>query len=97
MSKRLLASRVFNDTGDWFYYFVIVVIIYTMSKNPVMMGVLSASYTIPGILTSKKLANIINKLNDCISLITFDVLRVVVLIGIVLTNKCMDCTEYVSF
>ena len=38
MSKRLLASRVFNDTGDWFYYFVIVVIIYTMSKNPVMMG-----------------------------------------------------------
>ncbi|HIX01522.1 MAG TPA: hypothetical protein H9861_02075 [Candidatus Ligilactobacillus excrementigallinarum] len=87
MSKRLLASRVFNDTGDWFYYFVIVVIIYTMSKNPVMMGVLSASYTIPGILTSKKLANIINKLNDRISLITFDVLRVVVLIGIVLTNN----------
>lgn len=87
MSKRLLASRVFNDTGDWFYYFVIVVIIYTMSKNPVMMGVLSASYTIPGILASKKLANIINKLNDRISLITFDVLRVIVLIGIVLTNN----------
>lgn len=87
MSKRLLASRVFNDTGDWFYYFVIVVIIYTMSKNPVMMGVLSASYTIPGILASKKLANIINKLNDRLSLIMFDVLRVIVLIGIVLTNN----------
>ena len=85
MKKRLLASRVFNDTGDWFYYFVIVVIIYTMSRNPVMMGILSASYTLPGILVSKKLANIINKLNDRTSLIMFDLLRVIVLIGIVLT------------
>ena len=87
MKKRLLASRVFNDTGDWFYYFVIVVIIYTMSRNPIMMGILSASYTLPGILVSKKLANIINKLNDRTSLIMFDLLRVIVLIGIVLTSN----------
>ena len=87
MKKRLLASRVFNDTGDWFYYFVIVVIIYTMSRNPIMMGILSASYTLPGILVSKKLANIINKLNDRTSLIMFDLLRVVVLIGIVFTSN----------
>ena len=87
MKKRLLASRVFNDTGDWFYYFVIVVIIYTMSRNPVMMGILSASYTLPGILVSKKLANIINKINDRTSLIMFDLLRVIVLIGIVLTSN----------
>ncbi|WP_283613070.1 hypothetical protein [Ligilactobacillus aviarius] len=87
MKKRLLASRVFNDTGDWFYYFVIVVIIYTMSRNPIMMGILSASYTLPGILVSKKLANIINKLNDRTSLIMFDLLRVIVLIEIVLTSN----------
>src|SRR5699024_4597092 len=87
MKKRLLASRIFNDTGDWFYYFVIVVIIYTMSRNPIMMGILSASYTVPGILVSKKLANIINKLNDRTSLIMFDLLRVIVLIGIVLTSN----------
>lgn len=87
MKKRLLASRVFNDTGDWFYYFVIVVIIYTMSRNPIMMGILSASYTLLGILVSKKLANIINKLNDRTSLIMFDLLRVIVLIEIVLTSN----------
>ena len=87
MKKRLLASRVFNDTGDWFYYFVIVVIIYSMSRNPIMMGILSAFYTLPGILVSKKLANIINKLNDRTSLIMFDLLRVIVLMGIVLTSN----------
>ena len=52
-----------------------------------MMGILSASYTLPGILVSKKLANIINKLNDRTSLIMFDLLRVIVLIGIVLTSN----------
>lgn len=87
MNRKLLASRVFNDTGDWFYYFVIVVIIYTMDKSPIMMGILSASYTIPGILVSKKLAKLIDRLNDQIALILFDILRVFILSGIVLTNN----------
>lgn len=87
MNKKLLASRIFNDTGDWFYYFVIVVIIYSMNKNPVMMGILSASYTIPGILVSKKLAKLIDRLNDQKALIMFDILRVFVLSGIVFTNN----------
>lgn len=58
-----------------------------------MMGILSASYTVPGILVSKKLANIINKLNDRTSLIMFDLLRVIVLIGIVLTSNVWGCTN----
>lgn len=87
MNKKLLASRIFNDTGDWFYYFVIVVIIYTMNKSPVMMGILSASYTIPGILVSKKLAELIDRLDDRKALIMFDGLRIFVLSGIVFTNN----------
>lgn len=89
MSKRLLVSRVFNNTGDWFYYFVIVVVIYTMSKNPIMMGILSASYTMPGLLVSKKLANLIDHHNDRQSLIIFDLLRIVALIGIMITNNVL--------
>lgn len=87
MEKRLLASRVFNDTGDWFYYFVIVVIIYGMSHNPMMMGILSASYTIPGFLLSQKLAKLIDHVDDQKALVAFDFIRVLILIGIVLTNN----------
>lgn len=87
MERRLLASRVFNDTGDWFYYFVIVVIIYGMSQNPIMMGILSASYTIPGFLLSQKLAKLIDHLDDQKTLVAFDFMRVLILIGIVLTNN----------
>lgn len=83
----LLYSRIFNDTGDWFYYFVIVVIVYSLTKNAIVMGILAASYTLPGILFSNLLARTLENINDKPAQIIFDSLRVVMLVGLVLTRN----------
>lgn len=58
-----------------------------MSQSPIMMGILSASYTIPGFLLGQKIAKLIDYLDDQKALVTFDFIRVLILIGIVLTNN----------
>lgn len=83
----LLSSRIFNDTGDWFYYFVIVVIVYSLSNNAIILGILAASYTLPGILFSGLLAKVLTFINDKPAQVIFDSMRIVMLIGLVLTQN----------
>lgn len=80
--KQLFSYRIFDELGDWFYYFVIVLIVFkTSNDNAIYLGVLSASYTVPGLVFSRLLARTLRKHNIRSSLLSMATIRVFVLVA----------------
>ncbi|MEJ1312816.1 permease [Latilactobacillus sakei] len=80
-NKRLLSYRIFDELGDWFYYFVIVLIVFKSSNNnPFYLGLLSASYTLPGVIGSSTIATILKKFNIRLSIIFMACMRSLLLV-----------------
>ncbi|RMC24141.1 MULTISPECIES: MFS transporter [unclassified Lactobacillus] len=76
----LLISKVLNETGDWFYYFVIVLIVFSVSHDPIYLGLLSASYTLPNLIFSNLISNISSKFNSKKLIIFTEMLRFILLV-----------------
>lgn len=75
----LVASKVINEIGDWFYYFVIVIIIFSVSHSPIYLGLLSFSYTFPNLIFSNLIAKFSSKYNSKTLLVWTEALRFIIL------------------
>lgn len=87
MMKSLLCSRLLNVAGDWFYYFVIVIFIYNLNPSPMILGLLSLSYTLPGFLLSGRLAEFIRDKNQKLVSIYSNIGRLLSISFMLLTNN----------
>lgn len=87
MKKNILLYRITDQAGDWFYYFAIVLIVYGIDKSPWTLGILSASYTLPGILFSPILLKILRKENSKKTLVFQLIIRILCLIFIIITKN----------
>lgn len=87
MKKNILLCRIADLSGDWFYYFAIVLIVYGIDKSPWVLGILSASYTLPGILFSPVLLKILRKKSPKKTLVFQLIIRVLCLILIIITKN----------
>lgn len=87
MNRLLLSSRIVNLAGDWFYYFVIVIFIYQLNPSPMILGLLSLSYTLPGFALSTKLAQFISHRNQKLVSIYSNLGRLLSIAGMLLTNN----------
>lgn len=87
MKKNILFYRITDLAGDWFYYFAIVLIVYGIDKSTWVLGILSASYTLPGVLFSSILLKILRKRNQKNALVFQLIIRILCLIFITITKN----------
>lgn len=76
----LLISKVLDEAGDWFYYFVIVLIVFAVSHDPIYLGLLSASYTLPNLIFSNLISKISSKFDSKNLIIVTEILRFILLV-----------------
>lgn len=83
----LIMSRVINNTGDWFYYFVITLFIYTINNSPVYMSILTIAYILPGVILGNKIERIFYKYNIKNIVIISDFIRAILILIMSFSNN----------
>lgn len=83
----LLVSRVLNITGDWFYYFVITLLVFQLDSAPIFLSLLTASYILPGIIFPKLFLSLNNKRGQNFLLVIYDSFRALMIFLMIFTNN----------
>lgn len=85
--EKIMLYRIFDQSGNWFYYFAIVVIVFQIDSSAWALGVLSASYTLPSMAFSTIIATLLLKRNIKNALIIQTILRAISLFCILLSKN----------
>lgn len=82
--KKLYGYRILEESGNWFYYFVITIIVYNLDNSSWSLGILALSYTLPGIIFSPIFAKSFQSKNIKNILIIQTIFRAISLMGILI-------------
>ena len=86
---RLLAGEFISDIGNWMYLVALVVIVYQVSRDPVVLGVVGAARVLPYVLLSIPAGMVADRFDRRYVLLTSDIVRgltMVVLAWLVATD-----------
>lgn len=105
----LIISRASNNIGDLFYYFVITIVFYKLNPTPIMLGALSISYLLPGIVftyvvnvwTKNMGAKRILVVSDsiralCIGLMSVSY-NIYILLSLIFVEQCFSISSSVAY
>lgn len=83
----VLVSRVCNNTGDWFYYFIINIVIYNLNNSAFIMSILTLCYIFPGAVLTSLINRCLNKVNLKKALIISDLIRAICILIMIVTDN----------
>jgi MFS family permease len=79
---RLLVGEFISSIGDWLYLVALLVVIWDLSKDPVVLGIVGAARILPYILLSIPAGIVADRVDRRLVLLVTDVIRGVIMLAI---------------
>jgi len=86
---RLLVGEFVSSIGDWLYLVALLVIIWTLSNDPLVLGIVGAARVLPYVVLSIPAGIVADRFDRRLILLTTDIIRgllMLVIAGLVLAN-----------